>query len=340
MTHPDSGGLAASIPRPSLKKRLSWSIGLPIGLAAVLLYLAIRGADWQLMLDNVRQADPLLLGVAGIAMTGSLLTRGFRWRILLAARQPVRWPTVFLATCAGYLGNYFLPARAGELLRTYLIGVKTGISKSFVLATALTERLLDAVFLILMLALAVGQLGVLPDWLSTAVQTMGLLGIVGSAGLFVVPHLSPLVVRMTGWLPMSGAWKDKLLGIVLQFLEGMYALQHVRRSLLFSLLTVTAWSIDVVFAWGIGQAFGMDLSFWHIVLLLVALGLSSAAPSTPGYVGIYQFVAVTVLGPMGFTQNQALVYIIAYQALSYLVVTLWGLPGLWLLRQRATPSTT
>ena len=47
---------------------------------------------------------------------------------------------------------------------------------------------------------------------------------------------------------------------------------------------------------------------------LAALGLASAAPSTPGYVGIYQFVAVSVLAPFGFVREQALVFVEADRA--------------------------
>ena len=68
------------------------------------------------------------------------------------------------------------------------------------------------------------------------------------------------------------------------------------------------------------------------LLLLTGLGLGSALPSTPGYVGVYQFVAVTVLTPFGISRDAALAYILVVQVLGYVVVTLFGLPGLYLLQ--------
>ena len=59
------------------------------------------------------------------------------------------------------------------------------------------------------------------------------------------------------------------------------------------------------------------------------MGLSSAIPSTPGYVGIYQFVAVAVLVPFGFPRVDALAYSLVLQIMNYAVVTFWGLLGLW-----------
>jgi spermidine synthase len=63
-------------------------------------------------------------------------------------------------------------------------------------------------------------------------------------------------------------------------------------------------------------------------LLIAALGLASALPSTPGYVGIYQFVAVTVLPPFGLSRTDAIAYILVAQALAYVVIGFWGSIGL------------
>ncbi|MEP6716699.1 MAG: lysylphosphatidylglycerol synthase domain-containing protein, partial [Terriglobia bacterium] len=74
---------------------------------------------------------------------------------------------------------------------------------------------------------------------------------------------------------------------------------------------------------------GLPLAF----LLITGLGLGSALPSTPGYVGIYQFVAVSILTPFGITRTDAIAYILLLQAASYIVVTVWGLIALWVHKQ-------
>ena len=82
------------------------------------------------------------------------------------------------------------------------------------------------------------------------------------------------------------------------------------------------------------RALGIGLSFRIAMLLLAGLGLSSALPSTPGYVGIYQFVAVTVLTPFGISRDGAMAYILVAQALGYAVVLLFGLPALYKLQRK------
>jgi len=57
----------------------------------------------------------------------------------------------------------------------------------------------------------------------------------------------------------------------------------------------------------------------------VALSLSSALPSTPGYVGVYQFVAVMLLKPFGISPSAAIAFIVVMQAISFAVTGVLGL---------------
>jgi uncharacterized membrane protein YbhN (UPF0104 family) len=77
-----------------------------------------------------------------------------------------------------------------------------------------------------------------------------------------------------------------------------------------------------------GRALGLPITFRIALLFLSALGLGSALPSTPGYLGIFQFVAVTVLGPFGIARDAALAYVIVVQAGSSVLVIIFGALGM------------
>ena len=64
--------------------------------------------------------------------------------MLLNAEGSVGVAAAFWATAAGLFGNNFLPARAGELVRTVMISSRSGLGNVYVLATALSERVADA----------------------------------------------------------------------------------------------------------------------------------------------------------------------------------------------------
>src|SRR4051794_16085154 len=112
-------------------KTVSSAAGFVLG--AVLLYVSLRGIDWRQVWTLLSGAKPAYL-VAGCSLSiTSLFLRSIRWRILLCAEGPVSVAAAFWATSAGYFGNTFLPARAGELVRTFMISSRSGLSKAYVL---------------------------------------------------------------------------------------------------------------------------------------------------------------------------------------------------------------
>jgi uncharacterized membrane protein YbhN (UPF0104 family) len=108
----------------------------------------------------------------------------------------------------------------------------------------------------------------------------------------------------------------------------MRAFHDVRRLCAFAGLTVLIWCLDATGTVITASALGFRLPMAGAFLLIASLGLGSALPSTPGYVGIYQFVAVTVLVPFGFSRTDAIAYILVAQAVSYVVIGFWGALGL------------
>jgi uncharacterized membrane protein YbhN (UPF0104 family) len=102
-----------------------------------------------------------------------------------------------------------------------------------------------------------------------------------------------------------------------------------KRLLGFIALTIVVWTIDATGTVLGSRALHLDpaISYPIAFILIAALGLGSAVPSAPGYVGIYQFISVAVLTPFGFTKTAAIAYIIFFQALNYLVVGVWGSIG-------------
>jgi glycosyltransferase 2 family protein len=229
----------------------------------------------------------------------------------------------------GYLENAYLPARAGEVIRSAYLGKKSGAGISFVFATALVERLLDVIALVLIGSISVLLQSQISTMLASAIRIMAAAGAIGLAIVIVAPFQEKLITSLIARLHLPSGIRQKISEQVVRFLVGMRSLHSIRRLGGFIILTAIIWLID-----GIGNMIGVriisqKLSLSQALILLAALGLSSAVPSTPGYIGVYQFVAVTVLVPFGFSQPQALAYILISQILGYIVISFWGLIGLW-----------
>ena len=165
---------------------------------------------------------------------------------------------------------------------------------------------------------------------------MALVAAGAAIAVMVLPHTGRLVEVVLARIPMPPGMRARLLRLAEQVLLGLKAFHHWGRLTGFVLLTVAIWLADSVVTMLSGHALGVEIPFRVALLLLTGLGLGSALPSTPGYVGIYQFVAVTVLTPFGILKDDALAYILVAQALAYVVLVVLGLPGLYTLRRSRT----
>lgn len=299
-----------------MKRGRAWSWALSIPLAAFLLYLSLRGVDWKGVWRTIAGARWGLLAAGCGCSCFSFFLRALRWRILLNAEESFSVGTVFTANMAGYLGNSFLPARAGELVRTLAISARSSLSKTYVLTTALSERLMDAIALVLWSSLLLLGEGAKPRWMVDLSRTTALAAAASALALALLPH-------------MEGVWRNRLPRFAEQVLLGMRAFHNVGRFLGFAVLTVAIWMTDAFGAMLGAYGLHLHFSFTLAMLLIAGMGLGSALPSTPGYVGIYQFVAVTILTPFGISRDAALAYILVAQASAYVVTLALGLPSLY-----------
>jgi uncharacterized protein (TIRG00374 family) len=315
------------------------SLLVALALAAVLLYFAFRGVDWTKLIAALARARPEYLAIAVGVFSFSTFLRSLRWRVLLGAEKWLPPATVFWGTAVGYLGNGFLPARAGELLRSAMISRASGLGVGYVLATALTERLLDAVALVAIVVGVLATLDQVADWLVLTARAGAVAAVLGIVLLLVAPFFEGTVLAIVARLPISERLRDLIGNLASRFLLGLRAVRSPSRAALFYGLTAVIWLSDAIAFTLCARALDLVMGLRTALLTLSALGLSSAAPSTPGFIGIYQFVARTILPPFGFSDEEALAFILALQGCIYLTIIPWGALGLWRLSVAAERET-
>lgn len=314
-----------------------WKWLVAIVLAAALLYFALRGVDWARVWAAIAGARWQFVALSFLIVCFSSTLRALRWRVLLNAEADLSVWTVFRATMAGYLGNNFLPARAGEVIRSLLISRRSKLSKTYVLTTALSERLMDVIALVLAASIVLLGVHPKPAWMTGLARSMAIVASLGALTIAIVPHTGDLLAKLMRSLPLPARFRAKFASLAEQVLLGMRAFHHWGRFAAFVAFTCAIWTCDALSTMICSHAFGLNLGFPVALLLLTGLGLGSALPSTPGYVGIYQFVAVSVLTPFGVSKDDAVALILVTQAVAYVVIVVLGLPSISLLRQ-ASPE--
>ena len=281
--------------------------------------------DWSVFVSSIRRASYGYLPLIFIWGSVSSWVRSTRWRVLLTADKNIPAQNVFWANMAGYLGNNILPARAGELIRALYVGQENNISTSFALATGLIERFMDLLALILLGSFSLAYAGILSGPLQTAIKVMSVIAIVGIVMILIASYIGSYLLKIGVRIPLlKTSAGEKVIRFSEQFLRGIEALHHPKRVMLFILYTSVIWLMDGIGTIIVAHTLHIDLFLHQGFVLLAGLGFSSAIPSTPGYVGVYQFVAVFILEPFGISNAKALAFIIFMQITNILIILFWG----------------
>jgi uncharacterized membrane protein YbhN (UPF0104 family) len=160
--------------------------------------------------------------------------------------------------------------------------------------------------------------------LSQAAKPFAIAGALGLVALAVLPYLERMFKALTKAVRLPANVESKLHHLIEHVLRGIKSFHNPSRLSGFLVLTGVIWFLDALTTIIGAKALSLNISFPNALLLIAGLGLGSALPSTPGYVGVWQFVAVNVLTPFGVTRTDAIAYILFYQALLYVVIGFWG----------------
>ena len=305
-----------------------------IGLALSLLFLglALRNVEWAGVWSAWRAArvDWLVLGTA--LLVGSWVVAAFRWRLLLSETAGLRTRDTFAFIMIGYLANTILPLRLGDLARASLIGRKKNVGISRALGSIAIERLMDVLMLVA-LTLALMRVLEIPAPIQAGLTGMVAAGLVGLVGLMAVSLNRKHLPRLTAFLAkiMPHRLADRVTTLLGNFSSGADVLHRPA-----GFLSVVALSAGVWLAAGMGTlawvtAFHLDVPWYAGFFVLVMVNLGSAIPSSPGYIGVYHYLAMLALSLWTPDRNAALAYAIGTHALNMLANV--GLGSFFLARE-------
>lgn len=307
-----------------MKKYLRLTVGITI--SAFFLWLVIKDIDFRNVLDSLGKFNlPLLLLGLAIWLVGYLI-RGFRWQYFLAHIKKINFWTSFKVLVIGFAGNNLLPLRAGEVIRAYFLGQNQDISKSSVLATIGAERVFDG-FAIIFLMLVGARSLTMPDWVSYAIEFSFLL-FVAAMAFFVLMVMredwfSRFAKFVFGLFPQSLG--SRLENILEHFIHGLKFLRSPVALTKIIVLTFVIWTIEASFYYIAALSFAFPLNFFKALFLMGVINLGVLIPSSPGYVGTFEFFAVKTLALFGVGNEAALAYALIVHLCQHLPISVMGI---------------
>jgi uncharacterized membrane protein YbhN (UPF0104 family) len=270
--------------------------------------------------DRVAALDARWILVALAFHLGNLGCRTLAWRNILGAAYPaarIRLLDVGAAYAAGVAANAYLPARGGEALKVALVRLRIpGSTVAAVTASSGVVLLFDAVVGASLLVTA-WALGLVP---SVPHPSLPLLA-AAAAAVLVLGAVVAAVPRLRSNLRQ---------GVAILASPGLY----LRRVVPYQ---AGAWACRLGVAFALLAAFGVPASLPIAGLVVVASGMSTLVPATPGGAGTQQLLVVVALQQVASAAS-ALSFSIGMQVGITVVNTMVGLAAMALVFGTLRPA--
>lgn len=298
-------------------------IGTGIGIA--LLALLLRSVNPGQLKDDFARADYRYLLLAIFPWLAALILKIPRWGLLYGDDAP-RWKILFAAMNVGYAINTLLPARLGEVVRAYWVRDRARVSMVRSLSTIAVERVIDGVTLVVALVLTAPTVA-FPRVLLGPALTLGAVFFAVLIGMGVLAFSSARSEgRLLRFLRALEYGRFAVVArLALQVFSGLHALRSRRSIAMLALYTFLIWTANVLLTWITLRAFHVQVPFSAAILLTAVLNLGMAVPSSPGYVGVYEYLMVLTLSLYGVARTPALAAAFAYHAIAFVPIAIIGL---------------
>ena len=326
----------------------SWKFLLAVLVSALLLLVLVLQVGLDDIWEALTEANYFFVVPAIALYFVAVYFRALRWRYLLSPIGSFSLGRLYPVVVIGYMANNVLPARLGELVRSYYLARKERVSASATLATLAVERVYDGLTLLAfaavsgLLLLLLGEFGRGSD-ISPAVAivlaTFTVLAFLAALAFLTLLSTSPGVGRFfdrsLGIVPSR--IRPKARGIYETFVQGLSILNSPRRHMGLFVLSVPVWLLEGGVYLIIGYSFGIDSlfgSFWVFVLVVLLVtatsNLATSVPSFIGGIGPFEVVAYQTLLALGVGDDLALSYaLVVHLVALWLPVNLLGVALLW-----------
>ena len=286
-----------------------------LAISAIFLWLAIRDTDPDEVRAALTNAEVELVVLASGLFLVGYFVQATRWRQIAATPQ-VRPRRFYEMVLAGLACNNVLPIRIGEVLRAGWLSREAPMPGGRALGSVALDRACDVIALVLFLAVGL-QAVPTPEWLQRLV--------IGAVILVAAIVAALVFARVyTRSQDRDRRERGRVRRIVRDTIDFLGEPIGRHRAAVWLALSVGAWGIGAVAVFFVARSVGVSLEPLEAVFVASALSLGVAIPSTPGYIGTYQWIGVAALGLLDVPPSQALAFSILMHASWFVPTTVIG----------------
>lgn len=315
--------------------RMSWRSAIGIAISVAFLYWTLKDVDIRELWDVLRHSSAGWWVLAVALATTIFPLRAIRWRLILNPVAPdIPLGMLWRAVAIGMMVNNVYPARAGEPARAFALTRETprvGFAAAF--ASLAVDRVFDA--LVLLSMLFIGMLD-LPAAQTAVVGGRPLSNWIGLGTVAMVALLAVLYAivvfpaRLIGLFEafsrrVAPRFEQRGRDALLAFAAGLSVLRHPKDFGAVLFWTVAHWVTHAVAMWCGFRAVGIEVSILAAFVIQGLLAIGVAAPSSPGFFGVFEYIAKISLALYGVSESDAVAWGFGYHILTFIPITLIGL---------------
>ena len=313
---------------------------LLLGVAAALLWYALRGMDVRKIFQQVFSANIFWVSVSGFISIAAFVVRAHRWKLLIEPMgySPSLKNTTY-SVMVGYLANLVIP-RLGEVSRCGVLSKAESIPFNKLLGTVIVERIIDVLSLLLCILLAAGieyqRLGNLFNEKIFAPLSEKFQKLTDSPLLLSAIFIALLFLLITAAYFLRKSSKrdseSRINKIIRGFIDGLKSVGKLKRPGLFIFQSAFIWILYFLGVYTALYAFSFTtgLGANTALFLLVAGGLGMSAPVQSG-IGFYHVFVSQGLVLYGVSEENGLAFAFMLHGLQMILVIILGLVSLFLL---------
>ena len=304
------------------------TIGTLISLA--FLFLAVKDVPLDDVARVLASANYIWVLLGVFAIIAQSWIRAMRWiQLYFPLQQGLRSWQMFAIVVISQMLNIIIPWRVGEIARIYLASEIEKKSATQTLATLATEKAFDTLMLLLLLvAIPPFMTVALPERLEEARAGLVIITIVILIAAFVLLVFREPLIRWLDKIPFR--FRTQSLGdFARKALLSLEVFKRLDVHLYLQALSVVMWVLGAVINFLVFMSLGLDVPIIGAFALLAILQVGGIVPSSPGKVGVFQYLCILTLALFGVGKTEGLVYGILLYLVAYGVPVILGIILLW-----------
>ncbi|HET7785731.1 MAG TPA: lysylphosphatidylglycerol synthase transmembrane domain-containing protein [Myxococcales bacterium] len=285
-----------------------------------------RRLDWDQVIHAFEGVDLRLAALATVLCIPGVLLQGLRWSSLVRGIRKVPRMTPIAAMYVGQAASAMLPMRAGEAVRTDMLGRASGLGRATALGTVALDHSVNGVVMFAFAALLPALLPV-PHWMAAALW-------VGMAGAVALVLVLLRLAKHPESVP-SG----RIAAIVARARSGLMAARNPRAVAQAALFSAMAWIVEIAVTLLVLAAFHLPHDLPHAMAVIFGVNLALIIPSPPASLGSFELGAGSALVAFGGPTEHAAAFAIGLHAIQLLPTLVMGglMLGYFRRRPRAAP---